>query len=67
MALDISGYDDGMATSNSHTGNDSQYVQENNQSFSRLDKTQGDNYCANDYNCYGKQTEQILRTARINR
>ncbi len=45
MALDINGYDDGMAGSNSHTGNDSAYVQANNQQYNELDKSKGDNFC----------------------
>ncbi len=43
MALDINGYDDGMAGSNSHTGNNSAYVQANNQEYNGLDKSKGDN------------------------
>ncbi len=45
MALDINGYDDGMAQSNSHTGNaTSATVQQSNADFAGLDKNQGDNY-----------------------
>jgi hypothetical protein len=44
MALDINGYDGGLASTNNHVGNStSQSVQENNAVFSGLDKTKGDN------------------------
>jgi len=43
MALDINGYDSGMATTNSHVGTRSDYVSTNNSEFSKLDKNEGDN------------------------
>jgi hypothetical protein len=43
-ALDINGYDDGLAKSNSHIGNSDPRVNANNRIFAGLDKSQGDNY-----------------------
>jgi len=42
MALNVNGYDGGMATSNSHTGNDSNYVVANTNAYNNLDKSKGD-------------------------
>jgi len=44
MALNINGYDGGLASTNSHTGNRSEYVTANNQEFKGLDKSKGDNF-----------------------
>jgi len=44
QALDISGYDDGMASSNNHVGNDSQAIVDNNTEYAGLDKSKGDSY-----------------------
>ncbi|MBL4658754.1 MAG: hemagglutinin repeat-containing protein, partial [Alcanivoracaceae bacterium] len=44
MALDINGYDNGMATSNSHTGNRSEYVTNNTAAYNQLDKAKGDDF-----------------------
>jgi len=43
MALNINGYDDGMADNNNHVGNRSEYVTNNNKEFKGLDKDKGDN------------------------
>jgi len=43
MALAINGHDGGLASTNSHAGNNSSYVQSNNHAFVRLDKSKGDN------------------------
>ncbi len=42
MALDINGYDSGMASSNNHTGNDSGYVKSNTRDYNALNKMKGD-------------------------
>jgi hypothetical protein len=44
MALDINGYDEGMATTNNRVGNGSEVVIDNNQEYAALDKSKGDNY-----------------------
>jgi hypothetical protein len=44
QALDINGYDQGMAKTNHHVDNDGTLVQHNNRIFAGLDKTKGDNY-----------------------
>lgn len=43
LALDINGYDSGMATTNNHVGNDSRYVADNTKEYQGLDKSKGDN------------------------
>jgi len=43
MALNINGYD-GMATTNSHTGNRSEYVTNNTAAYNQLDKAKGDDF-----------------------
>jgi len=44
MALGVNGYDGGTATTNSHTGNRSEYVSKNNEEYDKLDKTKGDDF-----------------------
>ncbi|MEJ2076240.1 MAG: hypothetical protein P8X79_22590, partial [Reinekea sp.] len=44
QALDISGYDDGMADTNNHVGNDSQTVIDNTTEYQGLDNSKGDSY-----------------------
>uniref|UniRef100_A6W0N5 Uncharacterized protein n=1 Tax=Marinomonas sp. (strain MWYL1) TaxID=400668 RepID=A6W0N5_MARMS len=43
LALDINGYDSGMATTNSHVGNDSRHVANNTKEYQGLNKEQGEN------------------------
>ncbi len=42
LALDINGYDEGMASSNKHVGNNSNHVATNTAEYTGLDKEQGD-------------------------
>ncbi|KZN14516.1 hypothetical protein [Marinomonas sp. TW1] len=44
LALDINGYDSGMAITNSHVSNTSHYVETNTAHYKGLDKEQGDNW-----------------------
>lgn len=64
QALDINGYDQGMAKTNHHVDNDGVLVQGNNRIFAGLDKTKGDNYCVNSYECYGVNTEARLKQSK---
>ncbi|MBT8372988.1 MAG: hypothetical protein KJO34_18635, partial [Deltaproteobacteria bacterium] len=40
--------------------------QSNNQVFAGLDKTKGDSYCVNSYECYGAKTEARLKQSSTN-
>jgi hypothetical protein len=44
LALDINGYDSGMATTNNHVGNNTPLVLANTAEYNNLDKEQGDNF-----------------------
>jgi len=44
MALSTNGYDGGMASSNSHTGNSSEQVVANTKTYNSLDKSKGDDF-----------------------
>ena len=44
LALDINGYDSGMAATNNHVGNNSVGVLANTKEYNSLDKEQGDNW-----------------------
>ena len=65
-ALDINGYDQGMAKTNHHVDNAGLLVQDNNRVFAGLNKAKGDNYCVNSYECYGADTEARLKQSITN-
>ena len=65
-ALDINGYDQGMAKTNHHVDNAGLLVQDNNRVFAGLNKAKGDNYCVNSYECYGADTEVRFKQSITN-
>jgi hypothetical protein len=76
FSMNISGYDNGISTSQNNIEQPKTVTQtpsvfnnpvaNNNQDFTVLDKTKGDNLCVNSMDCYGNKTETVfLKTQSV--